>query len=132
MTRRVLLAAWWLLGTALIGCGGDSRGAIVVRGVVTYQGRPISNGLINFVLENGRPLGGPLQSDGTYEFRLPVGEYRVAIRESLALPDGWKEGDAMPAPPKNALPPRYGRPDTSELTLTVSAQENPRVADFAL
>jgi hypothetical protein len=120
-----------LLLVSMIGCR-DGDAGYLVRGGVSLDGQPIASGTINFFPQDGKPLGGPLDPDGTYEFRLPAGEYRVTFRVSPTFPPGWKEGDAVPASSTPALPAGYSRPDTSGLTLTVVAQDEPLVADFPL
>ncbi|HEX6961089.1 MAG TPA: hypothetical protein VF175_04430, partial [Lacipirellula sp.] len=62
----------------LFGCGGGEP-VTEVHGTITFNGKPVTAGLINFQAEGGQPLGGEIQSDGTYRYELPPGEYQVRI-----------------------------------------------------
>src|SRR4051794_32099560 len=91
------------------GCGGDSK--TVVQGKVTYNGNPVTTGLINFQPDKGRPFGGAIQSDGTYTYELPPGNYKVRIDAPAANGGGVKEGDPVPkgglaksSPPQRQVP----------------------------
>lgn len=91
----------------------------------------MTGGAINFFPAQGKPLGGGIREDGTYEFALPAGEYRVAINAPPPIPEGWEEGDPIPDT-KPPVPPHYARPDTSGLALTVSASDAAQTHDFEL
>ncbi|MBN1852057.1 MAG: hypothetical protein JW829_05005 [Pirellulales bacterium] len=114
------------------GCGQSGTPEYSVRGTVTYQGKALKRGSINFFPEKGGPIGGPIREDGTFEYQLPEGKYRVAIRANTEVAEDWKEGSGPPANFKSLLPPAYSRPDTSGLTVTVQAQNEPKVCDFHL
>jgi len=91
----LLAAVVACLLTLSTGCG--SGGATVhVSGKITFQDKPVTSGLINFLPASGRPLGGGIQADGTYQYQLPPGEYKVRIDTPPAIPAGWKEGDPPP------------------------------------
>ena len=86
------------VGAAVVALpGGCSRkplpGAATVRGKVTFQGQPLSGGLVVFSPDpdrggSGKPARGEIGPDGRYELRLggdpavPPGWYRVAIAAS--------------------------------------------------
>ena len=124
------------------GCGdpGPPRGTI--RGQVTYNGQPLSSGSVVF---DNPQLGvsqvATLQPDGTYEMSthhgrgIRVGSYRVAIK-----PDSIGSGEApLAANPaqagapssRSSIPPKYGHPATSPLSIVVKEGKNPD-ADFKL
>ncbi len=113
------------------GCGNGS-GTATVSGKITYQGKPVTNGLINFMPSTGRPLGGGIRPDGTYEFRLPPGEYKVRIDTPPALPQGWKEGDPPPKMGPRQVPYQYGHFQTSGLTASVGPQDDILSINFEL
>lgn len=115
----------------LVGCGGAAGPTTKVSGKVTFEGKPIVNGSINFLATGKRPLGGFLKPDATYEAELPPGEYQVLIDSPIQLPEGFKEGDPMPNIPR-PLPEKYANYNTSGLTASVKSQAEPQTIDFAL
>jgi hypothetical protein len=105
------------------GCSSSTPpGPAAVRGKVTFQGRPLSGGLVVFAPDRdrgttGKPIRGEIGPDGTFRLNhdgtshIPPGWYRVAI---AAAP-----GD--PEPGRPAFPPQLRRPDTSGLLREVTA-----------
>ncbi len=136
ITRRGFWSACLLATACLsatVGCdSGQSTSS--VSGKITYQGEPVTSGLINFLPERGQPLGGGLRSDGTYQFKLPAGQYKVRIDTPPAMPADWseKDGDPLPKLPPRQLPAKYGKYPTSGLTVTVNEQSSSQVVDFIL
>ena len=65
---RLRLSVAVLTGLHLVGLVGCDSGpaTYTVKGVVSYQGKPVTGGLINFKPASGRPLGGGIRSDGSY------------------------------------------------------------------
>lgn len=129
--RFCVLAMACLLMGVLSGCDMGPA-TYTIRGTVSHQGNPISGGLINFKPAQGQALGGGLASDGSYEYRLPAGEYQVRIDTPPKIPEGWKEGDPEPKLGKREVPMKYGRFGTSGLTMTVQPSGDPQVFDFSL
>jgi len=128
--RRVVL--WVALSLlACAGCGKESQ-TCTVSGAITFQGNPVTQGLINFMPENGRPEGGAIQADGTYRFELSPGKYLVRIDTPPSIPKGWKEGDSPSLFGRRQIPMRYGSFQTSRLTLEIRPEESEKVADYAL
>ena len=111
-TTLVLLAA----GVVLLS-GGRSPAAdeelSTIEGVVTYNGKPLPDGAITFHLKDDQFVGAQIK-DGKFQVdRVPVGTVKVTI-----------------ASKKFRLPPKYGVPETSPLTLEVKAGKG--VADFKI
>jgi hypothetical protein len=130
MTRSAALLAAIALCTASIGCGGGSPRPVVVRGQVTYQGRPLGTGTVAFIpAEPGPPATGQIQPDGQYTlstFRpgdgaLP-GRYAVMV---IAVGDttGHLPDEANP-PASLLIPRKYASHRTSDLTADVSEANN--------
>jgi hypothetical protein len=120
--------AWLLL--VLAGCDpGEELGK--VSGRVTFQGEPISEGLIIFSNEElGVFMSAEIGSDGTYEvemakgYGLPLGTYHVAITPPLIEhPPG-----PIDSPPDEQafpeIPSKYHFPENSGLTFRVKSGEN--------
>lgn len=125
----------------LTGCG-SGESTTTVEGTVTFNDKPVTTGLINFMPSQGKPVGGEIQSDGTYSFDMPPGEYKVRIDSPPPTPAGLQEGSAAapnapspqspPARPgQGQVPPQFASYDTSGLTLTVG-DESPQQHDFTL
>jgi hypothetical protein len=120
-----------LLLIPTVGCG-DSEFVQSVTGSVSYRGDSLTHGIVSFYPPGGRPIGAPIQPDGTYQAKLPPGDYTVAINSPPKLPEGIREGDPMPPPDPNALPTRYAQPNQSGLRVTVSAEGRSQTEDFEL
>lgn len=107
------------------GCSSSApAGPAAVRGTVTFQGRPLSGGLVVFTPDRqrgatGTPARGEIGPDGTFRLEhagghgIPPGWYRVAI---AAAPSA---GPTEPGRP--GFPPQLRRPDTSGLVREVTA-----------
>ena len=51
----------------LLGCGEKRSGTAVVRGKVTYNGKPVPNGTVNFIPTRGATTAtGEIHPDGSY------------------------------------------------------------------
>jgi hypothetical protein len=111
------------------GCGGNGP-TTEVSGKVTYEGKSVTSGLINFMPDQGRPLGGGIQPDGTYSFEAPPGNYQVRIDAPAPLPEGYKEGDPLPNAPR-LVPEKFANYGSSGLTATVT-DEGGQTIDFNL
>jgi hypothetical protein len=127
--QRLLLIG--LFSSALVGCD-RSPATKNVSGAIAYQNKPVTSGLINFLPEKGRPLGGGIGSDGTYAVKLPPGKYQVRIDAPAPPPEGFKEGMPMPklAPP--LVPEKYANFASSGLTATIEDQGSSQQVDFKL
>jgi hypothetical protein len=115
---------------SLPGCGKSSK-TVSIEGAITYEGKKVTDGIINFLPEKGRPLGGGIESDGTYSVKLPPGKYQVRIDAPAPLPEGFKEGMPLPKPGPPLVPEKYANFASSGLTATVGDQSQQQI-DFAL
>jgi hypothetical protein len=127
--NRFLLIA--LFSSTVVGC---NRGLATknVTGTITYQNKPVTSGLINFLPEKGRPLGSGIQSDGTYSVKLPPGKYQVRIDAPAPPPEGFKEGMPMPKLAAPLVPEKYANFASSGLTATIEEQGSSQQVDFKL
>jgi hypothetical protein len=121
-----------LMGSLILPGCGNGPSTVAVTGKVTYQGKPVVDGLINF-RANGQPLlGGSTNADGAYEFDLPVATYQVRIETPPKLPQGWKEGDPPPKMGPRQVPEKFGSFSTSGLTATVTDEAGSQEVNFNL
>jgi hypothetical protein len=144
-TTRWLFAA--LIGLSSLaagwGCSGSSSlHTIPVRGRVTYNGQPVTQGTVTFLPREPaadaprRPATGVIQPDGTYrlatlspEDGAAPGEYQVVIVSITSGPSP----ETPEAPEVWAIPKQYGNPMQTNLQATIPADaKGPLEFDFAL
>ncbi|MBN2216965.1 MAG: hypothetical protein JW719_06285 [Pirellulales bacterium] len=124
--RAVLCAA--LLGTA--GCGADKPEMGSVRGKVTLDGAPVSGGCVISYTESGRGAHAMIQSDGTFELETNeygkgavVGKHRLTVVAYDGNPTAELESDRA----RLLIPHKYTQPDSSGLSVVVSAGKEEHV-----
>jgi len=123
-----------VLALGLCGCGGAGR----VSGTVTRDGQPVRSGVITFVSKDGKGTAlASIKKDGTYTAAsVPVGDASVILVNAMEEPDftapvsaseAAKPSGKRAAPPKApmVIPEKFGKPETSGLTLTVRSGDNP-------
>src|SRR5262245_61633132 len=64
-----------LIVWAAPGCSGGSQGLAVVKGKITYKGKPVPNGTVNFLPDDGNKpsASGEIQPDGSYSLKTIMG-----------------------------------------------------------
>ena len=112
----------------LIGCRGNAPTGSV-SGTVTYNGKPVSSGLVLFVnMKTG--IGASAELDTTGAYKVPslwTGEYQVNLQTLTPSPAEMAEG-MQPKIPN--VPDKYLDLQTSGLTATVTEGKNS--IDFTL
>jgi hypothetical protein len=125
---RGLLA---IAALALAGCGGRGDAA----GKVTYQGKPVVWGTVQFEDAEGMVKQANIAPDGTYSVAgVAVGDAKVAVSSINPASSDFQpraaEGRPAPPPPPPAvrgwfpIPDRYAAPHTSGLVLPIKAGAN--------
>ena len=110
---------------AVAGCGADD-GTADVSGTVSFEGKPIENGSINFIATDGKGTGGGVIKDGKYAAtKVPVGPAKVQISGSKVV--GKKKAYNTPDSPMQditaeMLPKKYN--EQTELTFEVKPGKN--------
>lgn len=114
----------------LAGCSGEST----VSGKVTFDGAPLTSGIVTFHPVGSGPVGiGSIGEDGRFVVAvgtsktLPPGEYIVTVVATEPL--GKDKLDAKGAPmapkaPKRVTPERYSNKESSDLRKTVASGAN--------
>ena len=108
------------LVTALlvVGCGrSDGPQTAPVKGTLTMAGKPLANVSVTFLPTQRGPIAtGNTNENGEFILTTvrpgdgaPIGSHKVALGAA-------EEGQKRPA-----IPDRYGRPDTTDLTAEVKA-----------
>lgn len=116
------------LGLAFIsaaGCGNSSGSK--VRGTVTFDGKPLKNGSIEFfpLGKTGQSAGAPI-TNGMYEVDASVGEMKVSINGSEVV--GQQKAYDSPDSPmvnviRNPIPAKYNTQSQLKSTLVVGPNE---------
>lgn len=128
-----------LFVTFLSGCGGGPK-VVEVTGTVTYQDKPVSNLLVHFKPENGRPSWGLTDKNGHYFLDYNRDRNGAIVGKHLVWVQFNDSGDpaAMTQSPgviqrPNHFPPihkKYLSQATTPLTFDVAS--NNRVFDIKL
>ena len=108
----------------LAGCTPGYPEVAPVSGKVTFSGRPVAGGEVQFLASDGHMAIGPIEADGSYRlttFRpddgATIGTHRVAI----ISPKGLLENYGASAV---SIPPKYEDPATSGLTRRIKPGTN--------
>jgi len=133
LVRSVVPVLALAVGAAVVAVPGGCRrseppGAATATGSVTFQGQPVTGGLVIFSPDpdrggSGKPVRGELGPDG---------RFRLAREGSDAIPPGWYRVAIVALPSGAAgFPPRLARPDLSGIVREVRADRE-NVFDFAV
>ena len=143
------LSSLFLLTLLAAGCGPSYPACYEVRGKVTFDGQPVTQGTITFYPDEGRSAMGKIQPDGSYTLTtfnaedgaLP-GNHSVTIKATSvsgpAAPASFEEELAranVPAPTGERtvtwlVPQRFSQRESSGLSATVQKKSN--TIDFDL
>ena len=117
----------------LLGCGKTPEKLYPVQGTVTVGGKPLNGGSVQFEMIDVGVSGkvytssGEIGEDGRYELSTfgklgaPAGEHRVWVTPNLLLmPDKLGVGVDRTSP----IPKKYMLPTTTELSYTVTEEDN--------
>ena len=122
-----------ILVSLLTGCGQSSEST--VRGTVTFDGKPLSTGMVAFhsPKDGGATSYGQILANGSYEIRtgkrlgLVAGEYVATVVATEPMTPKLAAGMEKP---KQITPARYANTTTTDLRCTVKPGANN--IDFAL
>jgi len=117
-----------------LGCGARTAS---VSGQVSYKGTPLKGGNVTFLGADQKSVLSPISEDGRYTLdKVAVGPAKIGVEtDSLAQiakrpkygPPAGASGDYKPPDPGDAkrryvpIPKKYADPETSGLTVTVTA-----------
>jgi len=110
------------------GCGGEPTGNI--HGKVTIAGQPVALGTVAVISDRGGAVRQAAIQSGEYRLdELPLGLVRFSVHTHAPAPGMVPPGEnppsetaaarERPADFASSVPPRYGDPDKSGLTLEV-------------
>ncbi len=114
---------------SLAGCGSNQLKTAVVRGTVSYNGKPVPNGTISFIPKAGPSATGEIQPDGSYTLTTyrqgdgaVLGQHTVVIVAMQDMSNRLPE-QRNPLPPP-IIPEKYTSVATSDLRAEVKDEEN--------
>ncbi|MFM9197065.1 MAG: hypothetical protein ACKOWG_15230 [Planctomycetia bacterium] len=116
----------------MAGCGPP---ATTVAGVVTLDGKPVANAILEFIPERGDVPAAAVQADGSgrYSVRVSPVPFRVAIMAQRST--GEKKVVMRDEQPveifEEIMPARYTNPSKSELRVEAVEQQR-TIANFDL
>jgi hypothetical protein len=113
---------------ATLGCGSGQLPVALVKGKVTYKGKPLEFGSILFQPQMGQTATGQIKSDGTFVLSTYatgdgaiIGKHKVAIACNETQKPGYQVPKGQEAPVgKSLIPDKYRLPDTSGQTAEVT------------
>lgn len=94
LARRFAFASALVLSTLALGCGGDGGPTLYnVSGTVSYDGKPIEQGRIQFrnTGSDGRAYSGEIKN-GSYQLRSEAGTMQVEVIATRIIPGKFVKG----------------------------------------
>jgi hypothetical protein len=126
--RGFMLLAVAATALACLGCGG--KGGLTtgsVKGTVLYQGKPLTEGSIQFVPERGQAANGQIGAGGAFTVSIPEGNGAVVGATQIAI-TATREGRPIPGERVKSvvwlIPERFGSPGTSGLNCEIKEGAN--------
>jgi len=126
-TRALAMAAAFLTA-GTVGCSSGPATS-PVKGKVTFQGKPVTEGTVTFLNPTeGGAAEAQINKDGSYTFQGGVmpGEYLVVITPLMHIVD-TDPGKSPPAPvekPASDIPQKYRQQGTTKLRASVKPGPN--------
>ncbi len=139
MLRFITRVAFTTAACILV-AGCNNSGVVPVSGTLTYKGKPVTNAIVNFVPETGRPSVGETDQDGhftlTYDPETKgaqVGKHKVYVMHN-AVADASRPGTIPGMPPKLSADEReffnkYGS-DRSTIEVTIDGSTDDLKLDW--
>jgi hypothetical protein len=126
VARRRLFASWLGLVAIIPGCGGDPNDVppVPASGTVTYQGKPLETGTIQFVPEKGRPAIGKIEGGRFTLTTVKEGDGAAPGKHAVAVSSMKQTAPPQPgAEPEtvSAIDAKYNSTGSSGLTAEIPA-----------
>jgi len=123
------------IALAFAGCT-SYEDRLPVSGYVMLDGKPLENGMVNFIGKEGYVVGAGSISDGRYQLNESSNLHGISAGEYTVRIESWKEvpGAELPngtfSQGVSAIPSRYS--DNKESGLTATVTERDRKFNFDL
>ncbi|UUO04611.1 hypothetical protein M4951_14555 [Blastopirellula sp. J2-11] len=138
--QQAKLGVLWALSICLLaGCFGENGPfKVPITGTVEFQGEPIPAGTIAFAPvdpDQGKPMSIEITAG---QFATPPGQgliagrYKVVVISTALYSPGADPATDAPLKKAIAIPSVYGRPDTSDLEITISTDDRKIEKQFVL
>ena len=125
-----MLASFLAVGL-ITGCGSPSgpkppegpKGSAKAK--VSYEGKPITKGILILDSGKGYTASAPVKPDGTFDLKgpngadVPAGTYKVAISPPPSPPPAAGASEMSPPPTIEGLPEKFYGTDTSGVTVEI-------------
>jgi hypothetical protein len=127
--RLVVVGLLGLSAAGPAGCGSDRPKTAVVKGKVTFNGKPVPHGTVLFVpVTPGTSATGEIGPDGTYSLTTfkkgdgaLLGKHKVVVVAMDEKPGAPPVEGYLPPP---IVPDKYSSPGTTDLEAEVREGEN--------
>ena len=132
------LLAVVLIVVGVVGCGPQRPPMAKVTGKVTYRGKPLTFGSLQFQPAAGQPGRGYIQPDGTFELSTygdrdgaQIGKHTVRITCLTSQDPNAKPSTGEASAGTSLIPAKYGALATTPLTdIEVKEVNEPMVFDL--
>lgn len=150
--RSILLSALLATGALFVGCGGASDAPQLAKasGTVSYKGNPVAGATVTFLVPKSPIATGTTDAEGKFTLvtggnpGVAVGSATVGIakfatssedKTNMTPADMAKmasKSKTASTKSKAEIPAKYGNPETSTLSATISTDETKNVFKFDL
>jgi len=114
--------------TLLAGCGGSETDPTgTVTGNITYNGPPLTEGLVNIHSDSRSVVGtAEIDHEGHFEFEKPIatGDYRVYISPPPPPPPPEPGQPTPKSEPPQKIPEKYRTANTTDLDVKITSGTN--------
>jgi hypothetical protein len=133
---RLVLLSFGIL--TLFGCSGGKKPNGVVSGKLTYKGNPVNGAALQLIQATGagESYRFPTTQEGAFHISdVPAGEYKVVVQPSpgytpntkgmdpAVLAENRSKMEEMKTPGTIPIPDKYKQRTTTDLTLTVTKED---------
>jgi len=129
MRDRILkphFASALLLATVVLAGGcSNQRPTGTLSGSVTYNGKPLNIGTVNFLSKSGSAAQAALDENGNFKVDTPIDATEYQVYLAAPVPGQFAPGTKPPPPTARFnVAPKHLDPQTSKVTVTTKSGAN--------